>query len=428
MTPDARLLRSSLVLLVLTMAIAVTTAGAAAATAPPPRAPLPRPVGFGQATGGAAGPDVWVTSLADDGPGTLRAAATAPGPAWIRFAVSGTLRLERNLPVAADKTIDGRGASILITHRGLVLQQRNVIVENLRFDDLRTPETQDAILIDRGSELWIDHCTFTGAGDKLVSSYSGNDITVSWSHFFHHEQVMEFGSYSTRALAAETRVTVHHNFFDHTGYRNPRVNYGWVHAFNNYLLGWTTHGMSSVRNAQLLSEANVFEAGADRNALISSKGKRTKDHIPGDTKSRGDLFLNGAEAQQFDPSAVFEPSKYYAYHAEPATRALAATIAAGAGWQPPRAAVAPSTTPATARPGSTAPTTPATPVPTTAAPSSAPTSTTAGELGTAAGKPGTASDDDRDPIVVLAAAAVLAVAVAIARHRRQRPSKPTEGA
>jgi pectate lyase len=427
-TRGARLLRSSLVLLVLTLILATTGAAPAAAAPPPPRVPLPPPVGFGQATGGAAGPDVWVTSLADDGPGTLRAAATAAGPAWIRFAVSGTLRLERNLPVAADKTIDGRGASILITHRGLVLQQRNVIVENLRFDDLRTPETQDAILIDRGSELWIDHCSFTGAGDKLVSSYSGTDITVSWSHFFHHEQVMEFGSYSTRELAAATRVTVHHNYFDHTGYRNPRVNYGWVHAFNNYLVGWTTHGMSSVRNAQLLSEANVFEAGPDRNALISSKGKRTKDHIPGDTKSRGDLFLNGAEAQLFDPGAVFEPSSYYPYRAEPATRALAASVAAGAGWQPPQPAVAPSTTPPTARPGSTAPTTPATTAPSTPVTSGSPSTTTAGDLGTAAGTPATGDHDDRGPIAVLAVAAALAVAVALARVRRRPPSKPTQGA
>ena len=55
-------------------------------------------VGFGEGTtGGAGGPVVAVTSLADSGPGTLREAAQIQGAAWIRFMVSGTIVLKLSL-------------------------------------------------------------------------------------------------------------------------------------------------------------------------------------------------------------------------------------------------------------------------------------------------------------------------------------------
>jgi len=67
--------------------------------------------GFGDNTSGGRGGELtWVTTLADAGPGSLRGAAEDASRRWIRFRVSGTLRLLTPIAVASDKTIDGRGA------------------------------------------------------------------------------------------------------------------------------------------------------------------------------------------------------------------------------------------------------------------------------------------------------------------------------
>lgn len=55
------------------------------------------------------------------------------------------------------------------------------------------------------------------------------------------------------------RVTYHHNFFDGTTTRHPRVRYGeTVHVFNNYFLG-KDHGAHSSMDAGVLVEGNYFE-------------------------------------------------------------------------------------------------------------------------------------------------------------------------
>ena len=68
--------------------------------------------GFGCLTiGGLHGPLYHVTTLADDGPGSL----------WIVFEVSGIIHLSSYLKVSSYKTIDGRSQRIKLTGKGLRL-------------------------------------------------------------------------------------------------------------------------------------------------------------------------------------------------------------------------------------------------------------------------------------------------------------------
>lgn len=83
--------------------------GAAVSQTVPSEAQDAPPVGFGAATtGGAGGRRVAVTSLADEGPGSLRAAIEAPGgPRVIHFDIGGTIALSRQIEIGSDITVDG---------------------------------------------------------------------------------------------------------------------------------------------------------------------------------------------------------------------------------------------------------------------------------------------------------------------------------
>ena len=75
-------------LAVVALALSVTSR---AQEAKPPADP---PQGFGAVSkGGEGGRAITVTTLNDNGPGSLRAALTARGPRVVRFAVEGTIEL-----------------------------------------------------------------------------------------------------------------------------------------------------------------------------------------------------------------------------------------------------------------------------------------------------------------------------------------------
>ena len=311
-------------------------------------------VGFGRnADGGNAGETCRVTTDADSGAGSLREALSRPEPLWIIFDGDYTIHLSSGLPVSSRKTIDGRGRHVTLTGHGvagLILDGvEHVVIENLELRDFGDTERTkfndpyDAISItNRAHDIWIDHCSLSMAGDKLIGIGGGaTDITVSWCRFTDQQQVFQIGNMTTQEADVDTRVTSHHNFFDGTGYRHPVLSYGRAHAFNNYLRRWRTYGMRSERTGQLCSEANIFEAGDNKTATRFNTGgngwndSHTRfDDRPGALSSTGDWKINGAKIRTNDPDSVFNPAEAYPYQAAPADEALRTLVEQGAGWQP----------------------------------------------------------------------------------------------
>lgn len=286
--------------------------------------------GFGaHATGGRGGAVVWVTSLAASGPGTLAEAVTGDAPRWIRFRVSGEIRLPAPLEVGANKTLDGRGARVAIAGHGLVVAgRRNVVVENLVFRD----GVGDALhLVDGAADVWVDHSSFSRFGDGLVDVTRGaTDVTVSWCRFSEHDKVMLVGASPEHEGDREMRVTLHHNHFDRTEERHPRLRFGKVHAYNNYYEAWGSYGAAASMLGELASEANVYQAGWDRDAIITRSGR---DPAAGYARSVGDLLLDGARVHEREPARVFDPQRFYDVAVEPADEGLLRRVSRGAGWR-----------------------------------------------------------------------------------------------
>ncbi|MCT2581561.1 pectate lyase family protein [Actinophytocola gossypii] len=213
------------------------------------------PTGFGAGTtgGGNASP-VTVSNES-----ALIDAMQSDGAAVIR--VNGMISIDGMQDVASDKTLIGVGSGSGITGGGLdVDEANNVIIQNLNFRNW----SDDAINVQDGStDIWIDHNSFSGGNDGAVDIKRGSDfITVSWNRFFDHDKTMLLGHSDGNGGQdrGHLRVSYHHNWFDGTGQRHPRVRFGDpVHVFNNYYDGVGDYGVASTMEAGVLVEGNYFE-------------------------------------------------------------------------------------------------------------------------------------------------------------------------
>ncbi|MBB2909830.1 pectate lyase [Streptosporangium becharense] len=277
-------------------------------------------LGHNGTTGGAGGPVVTVTTAA-----ALKDYAGRPGPYVIQ--VSGRIQLGGMITVVANKSILGVGTTAEITGGGLQLGSttrpgNNVIIRNIRF----TNASDDSISVtNKAHHVWIDHNDLSDGYDGLLDIKRESDfVTVSWNRFHNHSKSALLGhSDNYTADIGKLRVTYHHNYFDGTDQRHPRVRFAEpVHVFNNYYRANALYGVASTENAGVLVEGNYFQDVAHPIYVGYDKSG------PGRVVERNNIYVNSGTPQT--AGTVVEPGTYYSYTVDdPAT--VPATVTAGAG-------------------------------------------------------------------------------------------------
>ena len=203
------------------------------------QAAIPHPEGFGAATaGGRGGREVVVSTLADAGPGSLRAAIAAAGPRTIVFAIAGLITLDSPIVVTEPfVTIDGSAApngGIIVRGSEVVVRTHDVVIRYVRFrpGDLAGKEVDALNVAGDSHDVLIDHVSASWAVDEVLSASGAiRDVTIQWSiiaeglnHSVHSKGAHGYGSL-VRAIGG---VSLHHNLWAHNDSRNPRLgdNYG----------------------------------------------------------------------------------------------------------------------------------------------------------------------------------------------------------
>uniref|UniRef100_A0A0E0JQQ9 Pectate lyase n=1 Tax=Oryza punctata TaxID=4537 RepID=A0A0E0JQQ9_ORYPU len=304
--------------------------------------------GFGRhAIGGLHGDVYHVTTLEDDGDGSLREGCRRREPLWIVFDVSGTIHLSTGLRVSSYKTIDGRGQRVVLSGKGLQLREcEHVIVCNLEVEGCRGRDA-DAVAVKPGSRhVWIDRCGLRGCGDGLVDVTRGStDVTVSRCRFSAHDKAVLIGGSAGHVEDRAIRVTIHHCLFDGTRQRHPRVRFGRVHLYNNYTRGWGIYAVCASVESQIVSQCNIYEAG-EKKKVFKYMTEQAADRDRSSTgliRSEGDLFLNGAECTAHDSECaadelwdfkVQDLDFYQSCSVQPASMALKELLVCFTGWQP----------------------------------------------------------------------------------------------
>ncbi|SDM45544.1 pectate lyase [Nonomuraea jiangxiensis] len=309
---------------------------------PPPPGTCPTsgtPVGFaavnawGQngTTGGAGGPTVEVDTASE-----LISAMGQSGP--LNICVRGMITVPAGMHnVASDKTIVGIGAGSGITGGGLNIglpaedgvtsppanAVHNVIIRNLVFRNA----TDDSVNVQMFSHhVWIDHNDLSAGYDGLIDVKRGSSyVTVSWNHTHHHTKNMLLGHDDGNAAqdVGRLKVSYHHNWFDQTPQRNPRVRFGEpVHVFNNYYVYNTDVGVACQANAGCVVEGNYFER-VEEPVSDSYAGPA------GRCVARNNVFVLESGTPDCG-GTVQEPSTYYAYTLDD-PNSVKALVTAGAG-------------------------------------------------------------------------------------------------
>lgn len=219
------------------------------ADAPAGRTAFATAEGFGRfARGGRGGVVYPVTTLADDGPGSLRACAEGAGPRTCVFRVSGTIVVDRWIEVRqpyltiAGQTSPG-GIAIRIGQARdapMLIQTHDVIVRHIRLrpGPSRTASTNvDTIQISGGAhDVILDHVStswpsdegvnIVGYGNKPAPCGETRNITVQWSILSEGLDRTNRGPHSrgTYFGYGARRVSLLHSLIAGNVRRNPLVN------------------------------------------------------------------------------------------------------------------------------------------------------------------------------------------------------------
>lgn len=250
---------------------------------------FPGAEGFGKfTTGGRGGKVMIVSSLADDGEGSLRKAVTAKGPRIVVFAVSGTIHLTTPLSIKGDITIAGHSApgdGICIADQPVGLGGNNIIIRYLRFrlgdryqNKGMVPGSghDDAFSGMKRNNIIIDHCSFSWSTDECLSVYGGDSTTLQWNiiseplnYSYHFEEGdKDFEKHGYGGIWGGNHLSAHHNLFAHCTSRNPRFNgtrlgagQELVDYRNNVIYNWGSNNVYGGEAGQYNLVNNYYKYG-----------------------------------------------------------------------------------------------------------------------------------------------------------------------
>jgi pectate lyase len=287
------------------------------------RLAFPSAQGFGaHARGGRHGAVLYVSSLADHGPGSLRACVEAAGPRTCVFATGGTIVLGSVLSASnpfltiAGQTAPGGGIQLMLseTDEGQVLAitTHDVVVRHLR---LRRGATSlsaapdgtccgDAVVLTGAERVILDHVSVGFATDENVDVYGSRDVTVQDSiiayglrHSTHTDTAKDpEDHHSMGALvgAGSTRVSFIRNLFAFNLNRNPRLQSGISEVCGNLVYGATANPISLSGDARANVVGNHFDPGPENSyTYVMSTEDSAQAYAKGNT-TPADIWELGA--------------------------------------------------------------------------------------------------------------------------------------
>ncbi|WP_199039364.1 pectate lyase family protein [Glycomyces salinus] len=208
----------------------------------------------GGTTGGAGGSETTVSSGS-----ALISAISGNSPKVVR--VSGTVSISGMNDIGSNTTLIGNPGARITGGGGIDVDGvSNVIIQNLTFSDY----SDDGINVQDGStNIWIDHNTFEPGYDGACDIKRGSDfITVSWNRFNGTDKTCLLGHSDSNGGQdrGHLRVSYHHNYFNGTNQRTPRVRFGNpVHVYNNYYRNIGSYCIATTQEAGVIVEGNYFE-------------------------------------------------------------------------------------------------------------------------------------------------------------------------
>ncbi|NOU95765.1 hypothetical protein GC093_21435 [Paenibacillus sp. LMG 31456] len=150
----------------------------------------------------------------------------------------------------------------------------------------------DGISLDTGNvNVWLHNNDIfygTAGGDADQAKGDGSTdlkgastyITISYNHYWDSGKSALVGL----SESSEFFATFHHNWFDHSDSRHPRVRTGTIHVYNNFYDGTAKYGVGATTGSSIFVESNYFR-NAKNPMMISLQGTDIKNGVADGTFS-----------------------------------------------------------------------------------------------------------------------------------------------
>lgn len=181
--------------------------------------------------------------------------------------VQGDMMIDFNGSEKSYVTVEGIGNDATVNGWGIRIKNaQNVEIRNLGVMNVDSKEGDNIGLQQDNQYVWVHNNDFfyghagsdkdqvkgDGALDCKLSTY----ITFSYNHFWDNGKSNLLGL--KEGTSEGYYITYHHNWYDHSDSRHPRVRYYSAHVYNNYYDGNAKYGAGSTLGSSVFMEANYF--------------------------------------------------------------------------------------------------------------------------------------------------------------------------
>lgn len=196
------------------------------------------------------------------------------------YLLNGDIVIENDNYPTGYITIEGVGDDAVADGWGIrVKNASNIEVSNVGTMNCNSDEGDNIGLQQNNDHIWVHNCDFfygnAGSdadqikGDGALDCKKSTYVTFSYNHFW------DTGKSNLLGLSEGTTtgffITYHHNWYDHSDSRHPRVRYYSAHVYNNYYDGIAKYGVGSTMGSSVFVEANYFR-NCKYPMLISMQG------------------------------------------------------------------------------------------------------------------------------------------------------------
>lgn len=191
------------------------------------------------------------------------------------FKAGGDLELKG---ITQGVTIEGIGNDATANGWGLhITACSNVEIRNLGFMEMQGT-TKDGVGFEGSCDhVWVHNCDFfyghnwggdQKKGDGSLDTKKSSYVTHSFNHFWDSGKCNLQGMKDSSE--ADALITYHHNWYDHSDSRHPRIRKATVHIYNNYFDGNAKYGVGVTLGASAFVENNYFRSTAAMRPMMSS--------------------------------------------------------------------------------------------------------------------------------------------------------------
>ena len=210
----------------------------------------------------------------------------------------------------------------------------NIVIRNINFQQPKANNGADAVSMQKCDGVWVDHCTFTSLNQtkdyedgSTDITHGSKNVTVSWCKYVNTQKTCLVGHSNSETGDVQITATFHHNWFQGSSSRHPRVRYGTVHVYNNFYDGNTTYGVGSAYGAKVLVEYNYFDGVQLPTDICTYPAKESGESnlqgsVAGYLWATQDVFVNRpAKAKDPYPLTNIKYTSYNGSTIEPLTYA-----------------------------------------------------------------------------------------------------------